>query len=122
MKSSRPLNFKNALSELDAYWSPKIIGQVNDQYIKVAKLKGEFTWHAHETEDEMFLVIHGRLRIQLQDEEVILEAGEAYVVPRGVMHNPVADEECGVVLIETVSTRHTGNVIDARTRTIKQQH
>ncbi|MGB8636074.1 MAG: cupin domain-containing protein [Rhodanobacteraceae bacterium] len=121
MQPSQPMNFEKALSELETYWSPRIIGQVNDQYIKVAKLKGEFTWHAHDDEDEMFLVIYGRLKIQLHDGEVNLKAGDAYVVPRGVMHNPVADEECGVVLIETVSTRHTGDVIDPHTRTIEQQ-
>ncbi len=121
MQPSQPMNFAKALSELDDFWSPRIIGRVNDQYIKVARLRGEFTWHAHEHEDELFLVVYGRLKIQLTDGEVNLEAGDAWVVPRGVLHNPIADEECGVVLIETVSTLHTGNVTDPRTRTIEQQ-
>jgi mannose-6-phosphate isomerase-like protein (cupin superfamily) len=99
-----------ALSRLDAFWSPRVIGRVNDQYIKVAKLKGELAWHEHADEDEMFLVVYGRLTLQFRDHAVRLGPGEFHVVPRKTMHNPVADEECGVMLIETVSTRHTGDL------------
>ena len=102
-------------------WSPRVIGQVNDQYVKVAKVKGEFVWHAHAGEDELFLVIRGRLRIQLEDGEVAVGPGEFVVVPRGVRHNPVADEECWVMLVETVSTQHTGEVVTERTRSIAEQ-
>lgn len=102
-------------------WSPRVIGQVNDQYVKVAKVKGEFVWHAHAGEDELFLVIRGRLRIQLEDGEVAVGPGEFVVVPRGVRHNPVADEECWVMLVETVSTQHTGEVVTQRTRSIAEQ-
>ena len=98
------------------------MGQVNDQYVKVAKLLGELVWHAHEAEDELFLVVSGRLRIQLpDDQEVVLTPGQFYVVPRGVQHNPVADEEVEIVLIETVTTRHTGEVVVERTVPVEQQ-
>lgn len=106
---------------IDEYWSPRVIGRVNDQYVKVAKLKGEFVWHAHEREDELFLVVRGRLRIQLEDGEVVIESGQFVVIPMGVRHNPVADEECWVVLIETVTTKHTGEVETPRTRSIEEQ-
>lgn len=103
------------------YWSPKVIGRVNDQYIKVAKLKGELTWHAHEAEDELFLVVRGQLVIQLEAGEVTLNAGNFYVVPHGTRHNPVAAEECWIVLIETVTTQHTGDVVTSKTRSLDEQ-
>ena len=97
------------------YWSPKIVGELNGQYVKLVKLKGEFVWHQHEQEDELFLVVKGQLRIQLRDKEVVVEPGEFFIVPRGVEHRPVADEECQVVLLEPVSTLNTGDVRDERT-------
>lgn len=103
------------------YWSPKVIARVNDQYVKVAKLRGDFVWHAHEGEDELFLVVRGRLRIQLEDGEVEIGPSQFVVVPRGVRHNPVADEECWIVLVETVTTKHTGDVEHQRARTIEEQ-
>jgi mannose-6-phosphate isomerase-like protein (cupin superfamily) len=106
---------------LTEYWSPKVIGRVNDQYVKIAKLKGEFVWHAHESEDELFLVVRGRLRIQLEDGEVQLGQGQLVVVPRGTRHNPVAGEECWVMLVETVTTKHTGEVVTPLTRSIAEQ-
>lgn len=110
------------LRQVEAHWTPRVVGQVNDQYVKVAKLLGELVWHAHEAEDEMFLVVSGRLRIQLpDDQEVVLTPGQFYVVPRGVQHNPVADEEVEIVLIETVTTRHTGEVVVERTVPVEQQ-
>jgi mannose-6-phosphate isomerase-like protein (cupin superfamily) len=116
------INLMQALASLQDYWSPRIVGQVNDQYVKVAKLKGELAWHKHDDEDELFLVMTGQLLIQLEGgREVRLGPGEFHVVPRGVRHNPVAEEECGIVLIETVTTRHTGDVVTARTRTIEEQ-
>ena len=100
----------------------KVVGRVNDQYVKVAKLKGELTWHKHDDEDELFQVVTGRLLIQLEGgREVRIGPGEFYIVPRGVLHNPVAEEECGIVLIETVTTKHTGDVVTPRTRTIEEQ-
>jgi mannose-6-phosphate isomerase-like protein (cupin superfamily) len=111
-----------ALQLVDTHWTPRVVGRVNDQYIKVAKLLGELVWHSHDEEDEMFLVVSGRLRIQLEGaEEVLLDPGQFYVVPRGVRHNPVADEEVHIVLIETVTTSHTGDVTVAGTVPIDDQ-
>lgn len=115
------VNIESHLATLTEFWSPKVIGRVNDQYVKVAKLKGEFVWHAHEGEDELFLVIRGRLRIQYEDGEATIGPGEFVVVPRGVRHNPVSDDECWIVLIETVTTKHTGEVVSERTRSIEDQ-
>jgi mannose-6-phosphate isomerase-like protein (cupin superfamily) len=119
--ASSTINIEAALKNVTQYWSPQIIGRVNDQYIKVAKLKGELLWHAHADEDEMFMVVYGTLKIQLEDRDVILKPGEFYVIPKQVRHNPVADEECGIVLIETVTTLHTGDEITARTVPIEAQ-
>jgi mannose-6-phosphate isomerase-like protein (cupin superfamily) len=115
------IKLAQALESLTEYWSPRVIGRVNDQYIKVAKVKGEFAWHRHDAEDEMFLVVYGSLTIQFEDRSVTLEPGEFCIVPKGTMHNPVAVEECGMVLIETVSTLHTGNVETPLTKSIEQQ-
>lgn len=119
MKPAR--NFQHELENVTEFWSPKVIDQVNDQYIKVAKLKGEFVWHNHEDEDELFHVVKGQLIIQFEDGEVELNEGDFYVIPKGVMHNPIAKEECWIVLIETVSTKHTGDVETSLTKTIAQQ-
>lgn len=116
-----PIDIAAQFDRVTEYWFPKVIGQVNDQFIKIVKLKGEFVWHAHENEDELFLVVRGRLRIQLEDGQIELGPGECVVVPRGVQHNPVADEECWIVLIETVSTKHTGDVVAPMTRSITEQ-
>lgn len=110
------------LREVTAYWTPRVIAQVNDQYVKVARLLGELVWHAHELEDELFLVVSGTLRIQLEGgEEVVLTPGQLHVVPRGVQHNPIADEEVEIVLIETVTTAHTGDVVVEATVPIDRQ-
>lgn len=112
----------DALREVDQHWTPRVVGRVNDQYVKVAKLLGELVWHAHEHEDEMFLVVSGRLRIQVEgQEDVLLGPGEFFIVPRGVRHNPVADEEVEIVLIETVTTAHTGDVVVPGTVSIDRQ-
>lgn len=116
-----PTNLLAAFDRVTDYWSPKVVGRVNDQYVKVAKLKGEFVWHAHDEEDELFLVVRGRLRIEFESGPVELAQGEFLTVPRGVRHNPVADEECWVALIETISTKHTGEVTSVRTRTLDDQ-
>ena len=111
----------SALGTMTEYWSPRVVGQVNDQYVKVAKLLGEIAWHSHRHEDEMFVVLRGRLRIQFEDREVVLTTGQFCVVEKGVMHNPVADEECWIMLIETVTTQHTGDVATPLTRSIADQ-
>jgi len=116
-----PVNIESRFENVTDLWSPKVIGRVNDQYVKIARLQGEFVWHAHEGEDELFLVIRGSMRIQLEDGDVTIGPGEFVVVPRGVRHNPVAAEECWVMLIETVTTKHTGDVVTERTRSIEEQ-
>ena len=109
------VNVEEKFASFQDYWSPKIIGELNDSYVKAAKLKGEFVWHCHEHEDELFLVVRGRLLIKFRDGEVQLEAGEFLVVPRGVEHLPVADEEAHVLLLEPKTTRNTGEVMNERT-------
>jgi len=121
MNVNSTTRFEAELAKVSEYWSPRVIGRVNDQYIKVAKLKGELLWHEHANEDEMFLVVYGTLTIQFEDHEVTLQAGEFCVVPKGVRHNPVAVEECGIVLIETVTTQHTGAEVSERTVPIERQ-
>ena len=117
----KTVNFREEFETLDEYWSPRVVSQVNDQYVKVAKLKRTFTWHKHDDEDELFYIVKGRLVIEYEDNKVTLNEGDLHVVPRGVMHNPVADEECWVALIETVSTKHTGDIVTEQTRSIEQQ-
>ena len=97
------------------HWSPKIVGELNGQHVKVVKFVGEFVWHHHDHEDEMFLVYRGRFRIELRDRTIELEAGDFVIVPRGVDHRPVADEEVEVVLFEPAGTSNTGNVRNERT-------
>lgn len=115
-------DLRAALDGLTEHWSPRVVGRVNDQYVKVAKLLGELAWHRHDEEDELFLVLRGRLRIQFEGgRETVLEEGQFCVVPRGTLHNPVADAECGIALIETVTTKHTGDVETELTRSIDEQ-
>lgn len=102
-------------AQFSEHWSPRIVGEVNDFQVKLAKLHGEFVWHQHEHEDELFLVIAGRLTIELRDGDVVLDPGEFLIVPRGVEHRPVAIEECSVMLFEPASTLNTGNVRSERT-------
>lgn len=109
------VNLAEKLASFTERWSPKVVGEVGDLHVKLAKLEGEFVWHHHAEQDELFLVIHGRLRIRLRDREVVLDPGEFYVVPRGVEHLPIADEECHVLLLEPKSTLNTGNIINERT-------
>lgn len=115
------VNLKAELEKVTEYWSPRVVGQVNDQYVKVAKLKGEFVWHDHELEDELFLIVKGHLVIQYEDGDVRLQEGDFHIVPRGKRHNPVAEEECWIALIEPVATKHTGDVVSELTRSIEEQ-
>ena len=108
-------NLKEKFSLFSDPWHPRIIGQVNDTHIKLARLKGEFDWHHHESEDEMFLVIQGSLGIELEDGRIELKEGEMAVIPRGVEHRPVAVEEALVMLVEPASTVNTGNIKTERT-------
>ena len=96
-------------------WSPKVVGELNGQQVKLVKFAGPFTWHLHEAEDEMFLVVRGRFRMEFRDREVTLNEGEFIIVPRAVEHRPVADEEVHVLLFEPATTLNTGNVVNERT-------
>ena len=109
------VNLAAKLARFSEHWSPKIVGELNGQHVKLAKLKGEFVWHHHDDEDELFLVIKGRLRMELRSGDITIEEGEFLVVPRGVEHRPVADEEVHVLLFEPASTLNTGNVTSERT-------
>jgi mannose-6-phosphate isomerase-like protein (cupin superfamily) len=110
------VNLREKLNKFNQLWSPKIIGELNESYIKVAKLKGEFIWHKHEREDELFFVVKGKLVIKLREKEIKLEEGEFFIIPKGVEHLPVAEDEVHVMLIEPKSTLNTGNVINERTQ------
>jgi len=109
------INLAAKLAEFDGYWQPRIVGEVNDVFVKLAKLDGEFVWHRHELEDELFLVVRGRLVMRFRDRQIVLEPGEMLVVPRGVEHLPVADGETHVLLVEPRATLNTGNVRNERT-------
>ncbi len=109
------VNLAQKFSLFQEYWSPKIVGEINDSYIKLGKFKGEFVWHHHETEDELFLVVKGRLLIKLRDQDIFLEEGEFVIIPKGVEHLPIAEEEAHVLLLEPKSTLNTGNIQNERT-------
>lgn len=113
-----PATLAAALPEL---WSPRVVAEFDDYYVKVAKVQGEFVWHAHEHEDELFHILKGRLRIEFESGPIELTEGDVFVVPRGVRHNPVALEECHVMLVERKSTLHTGDVVTERTKSIADQ-
>lgn len=110
-----PVNIAHKFSLFYNYWHPRIVGELNDSYIKLVKLKGEFVWHQHENEDELFMVFSGKLTIKLKDQDVVLEAGEFMVIPKGVEHMPIAEEEVQVLLIEPKSTVNTGEMRNERT-------
>jgi mannose-6-phosphate isomerase-like protein (cupin superfamily) len=109
-------NLYKKLELIDEYWSPKIVGELNGQHVKLAKLQGEFVWHHHDEEDELFLVLDGRLLIQFHDGDVVMETGDCLVIPRGVEHRPVAGEEVSILLFEPAGTLNTGNIRSQHTR------
>jgi len=111
----RKVNLADMFGRFQDQWSPKIVGEVNDSLVKLTKLQGEFVWHHHDREDELFLVVKGRLRLKLRDKELILGPGEFAIIPHGVEHLPIADEETHVLLFEPKSTLNTGNIHDERT-------
>jgi mannose-6-phosphate isomerase-like protein (cupin superfamily) len=115
------VNLAEKFSRFSDYWSPRIIGEVNDSCVKAVKLKGEFIWHHHDHEDELFLVVQGTLRVKFRDREAVVRAGEFIIVPRGVEHLPVADEEVHLLLLEPRSTLNTGNVRNERTREVLER-
>jgi len=106
---------------LTEHWSPRVVAELDDSYVKVAKVQGSLTWHSHDGEDELFYVLKGRLRIEMEDRTVELGEGEAFVVPKGVRHNPVAEQECHIMLIERKTTLHTGSEVTDKTRSLAEQ-
>ena len=110
------VNLGEKFALFDELWSPKTAGELNEQYVKLARLKGEFVWHHHEVEDELFLVVKGQLTIKLREKDVVLNEGEFFIVPHGVEHKPVAEDEVHVLLFEPKSTVNTGNVWSERTK------
>lgn len=112
---------REAAAALTEYWSPRVIGDLDDSYIKVARVLGSLAWHSHQDEDEMFLVLQGQLRIEMEDRTIELAEGEMFVVPKGVRHNPVARQECLLLLIERKSTLHTGTTVSDKTRSLSEQ-
>ena len=109
------INLSQKFALFDEYWSPRIVGELNDSYVKLAKLHGEFTWHKHDNEDELFLVIKGKLQIRLRERDLWIDEGEFVIIPKGVEHCPVAADEVQVLLLEPKSTPNTGNVQNERT-------
>lgn len=106
---------------LTEHWSPRVVAEVDDAYVKVARVHGTLAWHSHDDEDELFYVLQGHLRIELEAGAVELDAGEMFVVPKGVRHNPVAEQECHLLLIERKTTQHTGTVTTDKTRSLAEQ-
>jgi mannose-6-phosphate isomerase-like protein (cupin superfamily) len=111
------INLLDKFGLFSEHWSPKIVGELNGQHVKLAKLKGEFIFHRHENEDELFLVIKGKLKMEFRDKIVELSEGEVLIVPKGIEHKPVADLEVWVLLFEPASTLNTGNLVNERTKT-----
>jgi len=111
------VNISEKFSQFSDYYNPRIIGELNGQHVKAVKLKGEFVWHHHEQEDELFLVMHGKLKMEFRDKTVEINPGEFIIVPRGVEHKPVAEDEVHILLFEPDSTLNTGNINNERTRT-----
>ena len=108
-------------ASLTELWSPRVVGEVDDTYIKVAKVHGSLAWHSHDDEDELFLILKGHLRIEMESGNVELDEGEMFIVPKGVRHNPVAEQECQLMLIERKSTLHTGTITTEKTRSLAEQ-
>ena len=115
------VNLNQKFSLIQDYWSPKIAGEINDSYVKLVKFKGEFVWHHHDTEDELFLVVKGKLLIKLRDRDIWLQEGEFVIIPKGIDHLPIADEEAHVILLEPKTTLNTGDTQNERTVTNLEQ-
>lgn len=115
------INLKEKFSKFSDHWNPRIVGELNGQHVKLAKFLGEFVWHSHEHEDELFFVIKGRLLMRFRDKDVWVEEGEMIIVPAKMEHQPIAQEEVFVMLFEPKSTLNTGNIVEERTRTNLEQ-
>lgn len=117
----QPVSPNSVARTLTELWSPRVVGEVDDSYVKVAKVHGSLAWHSHQHEDELFFVLKGRLRIEMEAGTVELSEGEMFVVPKGVRHNPIAEQECHILLIERKTTLHTGDVTTEKTRSLAEQ-
>ena len=113
-----PQKIAAALTE---HWSPRVVAELDDSYVKVASVHGTLAWHSHEDEDELFFILKGSLTIEMEDRAVVLHEGDAFVVPKGVRHNPIAEQECHVMLIERKTTLHTGTEVTEKTRSLAEQ-
>jgi len=111
----KPINISEKFKLFNEHWSPRKIGELNGQQLLLAKIKGEFIWHTHEDEDELFIIIKGCLKIEFPDETITLNEGEMYIIPKGVAHKPIAKEEVHVMLFEPLSTKHTGDIVNELT-------
>ena len=111
----QPINFQEKLTKFSEQWSPRIVAQMNDYHFKIVKIQGEFVWHDHPETDEVFIILKGQLEIQFRDGKVILKEGEMFVVPKGLEHKPVAEQECHILLVEPAGTVNTGDVVNERT-------
>lgn len=118
---SYPVAPKNIAAGLAELWSPRVVAELDDSFVKVAKVHGSLAWHSHDDEDELFYILDGVLRIEMEDRSVELRTGEAFVVPKGVRHHPVAEHECLLMLIERKSTLHTGSAVIDQTRSLAEQ-
>jgi len=114
--SKNQINFQEKFTKITEQWTPRVIAQMNDNQFKIARIQGEFVWHKHEETDEVFIIIEGTMNLELRDRTVNLQEGEMYVVPKGVEHKPVAENECKILMIETQGTTNTGNVGGDRTQ------
>lgn len=112
---------REAAAALTEHWSPRVIAELEDSYVKVAKVQGTLAWHSHENEDELFYILKGSLTIEMEGRTVVLNEGEMFVVPKGVRHNPIAEQECHLLLIERKTTQHTGSEVTAKTRSLSEQ-
>jgi len=112
---------KQIAASLSEYWSPRVVAELDDSFVKVAKVLGSLAWHSHENEDELFYILKGSLTIEMEDRTVVLNEGDTFVVPKGIRHNPIAEQECHIMLIERKSTLHTGTEVTAKTRSLADQ-
>ena len=118
---NNPISPGSVAASLTEHWSPRVIAEIDDSFLKVAKVLGSLTWHSHENEDELFYILKGSLTIEFEDSAVVLNEGDTFIVPKGVRHNPIAEEECHIMLIERKSTLHTGTENTEKTRSLTDQ-
>lgn len=112
---------RETAAALTEHWSPRVVAELEDSYVKVAKVQGTLAWHSHENEDELFYILKGSLTIEMEGRTVVLNEGEMFVVPKGVRHNPIAEQECHLMLIERKTTLHTGSEVTSKTRSLSEQ-